>query len=103
MKGDDVGFAELNPRKLSQVCTVGRSVHATDSAGERLRGIGFARPSKHLGQEGDYAGGLVFQFFLRIAAGGVGAGLVPKVPGEDAVGLWERPPHTLDGGLPARN
>src|SRR5260370_33521775 len=67
VEGDDVGFAELNLGEFTKVGPVGRGVDATDSAGERLRGIGFPGPREYLWQKGGYASGLVFQLLFGIA------------------------------------
>ena len=93
----------MNLLDFREVCPVGRGVHATDSAGEWLRGVGFARPSENLGQERDHASGLFFQLLFRVAASVVSTWLVPKVPGEDAVVFGKRSDDALDVGSQARN
>src|SRR5207302_8036408 len=93
MKGDDVRLAELNLLEFTQVCSVRRGVDGPDSAGKGLRGIGFSRPGEHLRQKGRHTGGLVSQFLFRIASEVIGAGLVPYVPGKDAIVLGEGSHH----------
>lgn len=86
MEGDDVAFCELN---FGYGALFGRIAPITgpDAAGEGLGGVSGPSPVEGLGEEGGDQLGLILRLAETVAV--VIVGLVPDVPGEDAVVFGE--------------
>src|SRR5579872_264658 len=96
VKGDDVGFAQLNLLQFPQLGAVAGVVHSPYSAGERLAGVHFSRPLEDLWQKSLYPAFFVFELTLWVDRHALRPRLIPQVPPEDALIAGECLHHTLD-------